>query len=838
MRAGKAIASGVALVALVAGAGAVAVSRVDPEAVRDFLTDIARQATGREVLVRGATELRLLPSPTLIAENVVFGNAPWSVSPDMARVKRLEARLSFFPLFLGQLRVTRFRLLEPHVLLERDSKGRRNWDFEVATESSTESSGDRNFLAWMQSRVRLVVSGVEIVDGTFRYRDGNNTRTIRIPNLSADGDVAGGPLKLAGRGQFNGRVWKLSGRVGELSTLLRNQPYDLALVLSTQGTRLTGEGIVERPLDGAGLRMDLKLNARSGRQMLAVAGFDLDLPGAVQASATLTDLEGSLRLDQLRADAHIEAGHITASGSVKSLVSLRGVNLELDVKAKSLAGISRLSGIDLPAAGPVTATARITNPKGRYRLDKLSARIGLRGATLNLGGKLADLARGRGLDLGIELQAASLARLSRYLGVPLPAVGPVKVRGRLSRTRRGYKLAKLDARVGRSDAGGELFIYPHRKRPRVVGSLKAKNLDLDQLLPGTGTGTRRGRRIFSAEPFSLAWLNAFDADVSVHARKLHIRGVRLDKVKVGMSLAKGRLLFTPAGRLGGGRFNARLSVDARATRPRIAMRVRGKGIGLGKVSAQIYGTGLIEGARADLNIDVAGRGNSVAALMAGLSGGIYVAAGKAVIDNQRLENISGDVVTAVLGTVAMQSAEDKTTHVRCGVVRVLVRDGLVSVDRSIAMETSRAAMSVSGSIDLRDEGLDLGIDLAGRRGPSLGAGSFSGLVRVRGTIAEPKVVADAAGIVGVAATVAGAVATGGLSLIAQGLISQIAADRSTCRTALEIDTTGGSGTVAFNNAGSRDSEDFEPATRPRKERRNATPVEPQSEFARRTEDGN
>ena len=60
------------------------------------------------------------------------------------------------------------------------------------------------------------------------------------------------------------------------------------------------------------------------------------------------------------------------------------------------------------------------------------------------------------------------------------------------------------------------------------------------------------------------------------------------------------------------------------------------------------------------------------------------------------------------------------------------------------------------------------------------------------TMAEPEVGADAAGIVGAIATVAGAVATSGLSLLAQGLISQIAADRSTCRTALEIDDSGDS----------------------------------------------
>ena len=236
MRAGKAVAIGVALAATIAGAGVVAVSRVDPEAVKDFLTDAARQATGREVLVRGATELRLFPSPTLIAENVIFGNTPWSVSPDMARVKRLEARVAFLPLFLGQLRVSRFRLLEPYVLFERDKKGRRNWVFE----STAGDPGESAFLSNMQSQVRMLVSKVQIVDGTFSYRDANGTRTIKIPNLSANGDVAGGSLKLAGDGLFNKRAWKLSGSVGELSTLLRNEAYDLAFVLSTRGTKLSG----------------------------------------------------------------------------------------------------------------------------------------------------------------------------------------------------------------------------------------------------------------------------------------------------------------------------------------------------------------------------------------------------------------------------------------------------------------------------------------------------------------------------------------------------------------------------------------------------------------------
>jgi uncharacterized protein involved in outer membrane biogenesis len=823
--------SGIAIVALVAGAGAVALSRVDPEAVRDFLTDAARNATGREVVVRGATELRLFPSPTLVAENVVFGNASWSVSPDMARVKRLEARVGVLPLFFGQLRVHRFRLVEPHVLLEKDRKGRRNWDFETAGDNSPA----RGFLTKMHSRVRMVVSAVRIIDGTVSIRQGNRTRTLRIPDLSAYGNVAGGPLDLVGRGIFAGRGWKLSGSVGELSALLRNDPYDLDFVLSSGGMRLTGKGAISNPLDGTGLSIDLKLAGRTAREVLALAGIEADLPGAVQGSAVLTDTDHGVRVDEIDAKVRIDGGLLSVGGSVDDLGKLRGMKLTTGVEAKSLAGLSGLAGVALPKTGPVQASARITNPKGRLRMDKLSGTVHLRGATVKLSGAVKDLARRRGVNLGLDLEATSLARLSRYSKVSLPAVGPVKASARLSRTRHGYKLAKLDARIGPSDARGELYLYPHRKRLRVVGRIESKRFDLDPFLPA---GRKRGsKRVFSSQPISVAWLREFDGEVSAHVQRLQVRGMRIARARVGMSLKQGSLLFTPAGKLGGGDFKARLSVDARSDRPRVAMRIRGKGIGLGKVTAQIYETEFIEGARSDVNIDVAARGGSVGELMGGLSGGIYVAAGKATIHNQRLEKLSSDVVTAVLSTVAMQSDEEETTHVRCGVVRVPVKNGRVDIDRTIAMETTRAAMSASGSIDLRDEGLDLGVKLVGRRGPSLSAGSFSGLVRVRGTMAEPRIVADAVGVAGAAATVAGAVATSGLSLIAQGLISQIAADRSTCRTALEVDNGADAKKVAFSKAGRDDDESGSPA-RGREQRRDASAAVPASTSSRTVDDGN
>ena len=817
MRAGKVVATGFVLAALVAGAGAVTLSQVDPVALRDFLADAARDATGREVLVRGETDLELFPTPTLVAENVVFGNAAWSVSPDMGRVKRLEARVAWLPLFLGQVRITRFRLIEPHLLLERDSNGRRNWMFDLDRD---EPSSERAFLARMHSLVDMVVSEIQIVDGSVSMRNARDTRSVRIHRLSAYGDVGGGELHVAGQGHFAGRDWQLAGNVGELSTLLDNEPYALGFVLRSGGLRLTGEGAIARPLDGAGLKMDLKLAAADLGELLRVGGFEAQLPGVVEGRATLTEVAGDARLEVHEAHVRIPDARVSTTGAIEDLASLRGVNLRVALEAKSLVGVATLAGLELPRVGRIQAEAAISNPKGRFRMHDLSGTLSLQGATLRLRGGVRDLARRRGIDIGVALETQSLARLSRYVGVALPAVGPVEASARIALTRHGYKLSDVDARVARSDVRGELYVYPHRARPRIVGKLDAGRFELDAFLPAT---RRAGStRVFSREPFAIDWLRDIDGELAVHADTLRVRGVEISRARIGMSLKQGKLLFTPAGKLGGGAFKARLALDARSDRPHVALRIRGNGIGLGEVASQVYATELVEGARSDVNIDVAGRGRSLAELMAGLSGGIYVAAGKATVHNARLEKVTGDVVTTILSTVAMQSRDEPTTHVRCGVVRVMVREGSVDIDRGVAMETTRAAMSTSGTIDLGNEGLDLGVDLVGRRGPSLSAGSFSGLVRVRGTIAEPKVVANPAAIAGAAATVAGAVATSGLSLIAQGLISQLAADRSTCQTALEIGHGGDADHVAGNRAGSRDGGDFSSGGTAREARRRAT----------------
>ena len=87
-------------------------------------------------------------------------------------------------------------------------------------------------------------------------------------------------------------------------------------------------------------------------------------------------------------------------------------------------------------------------------------------------------------------------------------------------------------------------------------------------------------------------------------------------------------------------------------------------------------------------------------------------------------------------------------------------------------------------IDLKTEGLDLGARLAARKGISLGAGTLSSLVKVQGTLAEPQLGTDLTGIVNTGAKVGIAVATVGLSLVAESVYGHITQDDYPCQTAL------------------------------------------------------
>jgi hypothetical protein len=183
---------------------------------------------------------------------------------------------------------------------------------------------------------------------------------------------------------------------------------------------------------------------------------------------------------------------------------------------------------------------------------------------------------------------------------------------------------------------------------------------------------------------------------------------------------------------------------------------------------------------------MAARGDSIRALMATASGEARIVVGPGRIRNRVLK--FGADITELLKLLNPAYAADPYTELECAVLRLPLRQGVARIDNSIGIETSKVDVIAAGSIDFRHETLDLGFRTRPATGLGIGLGTLAELGRLRGTLSDPDVEVDLGNAAEAAAHVGLAAITGGVSLIASGLLAKRVPDRP-CQVALN----GGSG---------------------------------------------
>ena len=97
---------------------------------------------------------------------------------------------------------------------------------------------------------------------------------------------------------------------------------------------------------------------------------------------------------------------------------------------------------------------------------------------------------------------------------------------------------------------------------------------------------------------------------------------------------------------------------------------------------------------------------------------------------------------------------------------------MARIDRSLAVETDKAGVSASGTVDFRSETLDLSFSPRLRQGVKIEALQVAQLVRLQGSFRDPRVNIDAVASATSAARIGAAIGTGGLSVLGEALLHQ------------------------------------------------------------------
>ncbi len=277
------------LILLVVGAiavGWVIITHYDYNRLKPQIENALREATGRELTLRGNLDLKIGLTPALVVHSAALQNAPWGSRPQMAEIERLEVRLSLIPLLSRRIDVKRIVLVHPDVLIETNPAGASNLAFlkETAAGGVQESSGAK--------RVKLALEEIDIEDGQVTYRNGGTGRTylVAVRQFKGSAQSPESPLKVLLSGAYNLRPFEIKGDFMPIGSLTdANRPWPFNLRVDAEGTSVNLSGTIRSVAELRGL--DVKVVAKS-KNVATIGGFvgkALPVQGPLDMSCRLTD---------------------------------------------------------------------------------------------------------------------------------------------------------------------------------------------------------------------------------------------------------------------------------------------------------------------------------------------------------------------------------------------------------------------------------------------------------------------------------------------------------------------------------------------------------------------
>ena len=255
--------AGIAAVLLIAMivAAYVILSTYDYNKFKPRIAKVVEDATGRKLTLAGDIDLEVGLSPTLVVEDVSFQNATWGSRPELAKLKRFEIQIALLPLILKRIAVKKILLVSLDILVETDSSGKSNLDFETE-EGESQEPEDKKSVRF--PRVRLLQ--VLIRNSRITYKDGRSAKTYVLTGqtLSSTSKDYDSPLRVEFKGACNDIPLEFEGTLGPIHALADSkQSWPLDLTIKAAGTTVSVDGSVRDVMNLKDVNLALHLEGRS-----------------------------------------------------------------------------------------------------------------------------------------------------------------------------------------------------------------------------------------------------------------------------------------------------------------------------------------------------------------------------------------------------------------------------------------------------------------------------------------------------------------------------------------------------------------------------------------------
>lgn len=482
-------------------------------------------------------------------------------------------------------------------------------------------------------------------------------------------------------------------------------------------------------------------------------------------------------------------------GSTDSIDNLVGDgNFALDLEASALAAVVKLKGVVAkPMSAPVLGVDfSLAGKDLAATLDAAKSVVpDLKDAKVPTIGSydVAGRATGPASKPGLENLKFNLGNTEA-----------LKVSGSGKGNGNTYSIDKLTAEIYGSDVSGSVVAMVGGKVPEIKANLTSHKFDLadvEKLLNGgkepeaqaepaksappsaaKGKAAANDGRVFPADKLPLDGLKAANATVAFKGDRVVAQGTTITAIDTVVALNNGKLAIEPLGAtVSEGRLSGKVLLDASSGTPTIETSINVDKLNLGGMLKERGVTDLLTG-KVSTNINTKGSGDSVRAIMASLNGETEV-----VMDDGRVASRYLDMLASDLTKQLIPGGGSGDAKINCVVSRFEVKQG-VATSKVLLFDTDKMTINGGGTVDLRTEQLDLGIEPQPKETSIV---SLAVPLKVSGTLAAPRVAPTTAAI---AKSVAG-LAVGGLTPL--GIIGALgnkgSGDQNPCLAALNKQAT-------------------------------------------------
>ena len=383
-----------------------------------------------------------------------------------------------------------------------------------------------------------------------------------------------------------------------------------------------------------------------------------------------------------------------------------------------LEGGGRWAGNRFTLEGVAESPLELQQTDQPYRID-LHAVAGATRAHAR--GTLVNPFQLRDFDLRMALSGKNLEDLYPLLGISLPPTPPYALDGRFTRDNDTWRYEGFTGKVGDSDLSGTAAVTTGGARPFLRADLVSKRLDFDDLAGFIGGAPQAGGdessnpelvalasqreanpKLLPDTPYKLEKLRAMDADVRLKAHRINAPSLPLDDMDAHLTLDNGLLRLDPLNfGVAGGDIRSIIRMDAREKTIRTRADITAKGLNLGELFPDAKLTDDAIG-RIGGRVAITGTGNSIARMLGSADGDIALGMGHGRISNLLMELAGIDIYESLKFLIG----KDHKVPIRCAFGDFDVTDGLMT-SRALAFDTSDTIIVGEGTVNLRDETLDL-----------------------------------------------------------------------------------------------------------------------------------